>query len=1171
MKRSSNFSDLLDIARNQPDVIGAMSRLGIQLKQVGGSRGKTRYQTTTDTHKEGDLSSVVFMKNPDGSWVIFDNKERTGKGALDAISAVQAFGGVSFDDAVYMLSSGSPDSPIISTRPAPSQASNEPIEPFEFRETPAFPEKTKNVIAYLTKTRKIPAQLVNALLKSDKLYAGYVEAKKDKHKIPVCAFRILDENGKPVGTDACAPSSELKFKHVAEGSDPNYAWCFLWGVDSVTADTDLYFCESPIDAMSLCALAGTPGAYISLCGVKDITFQSMCNKLGGTPIICVDNDDGGNRFAAKHSDCARFIPPHGKDWNDTLKHYVEAGKSYALQPKARTDRSPKKAESVPDKGTLEVASFEQQLNDWFEGNGKAYGTYNGQYFNLGITPDVMLKYNAKALPLIMYDDCLLKITGGKHSIALTELAKLPDELTDPILLFKGSVPDSFVALTNMEMKNGHNAVVAVHLNKHYKRLEVNKIASIYSKTNELSESDTTNNYISKNIQNGNLLCASKTKAPIWFTNRGLQLPKLVQTIIDADNSIPQDLQIVNKNEKEILKDETKGSSMGEQISRMPDASTLEVASFGEKSFSEQIDAVLSGTDMSSTHLKVMQTPKLLQEAGLSDLPILITAKHLKSIISATGFGDVNYHDLGVEIVKRLPEYLSHPVIVADSLTKNDSIVVITEAVDKQDNPVIAAIMLDGKGRIDKRFINANILTSAYGKDGFQSFVNRLVNKNAIIYWNKEKSQRLSVNLGVQFPDIMTSLSSDIIIRKTTAFVNKNNENILSDNAKIFPKEEKMPKTNKKLQTEPPIAERPAPSDNRADLQKEIRSELKQRVSAAVEAYRSNPRKLAEFLSFAARFNNYSGHNLRLIWAQRPTAQFVAAASYFKAGMPGENGEPLTNKKIMINKGEKALRIWKPYEETLVYVPGDNESLIPTRYNHLSADMRARAASEGWKQEKRVNFTLVPVFDITQTNAPPEAYPKSFGFGGDRNIDADKQFKAVKNYAQWALNCPVRISDLGELKASVRGLFSPEENKIEISDMLSGDGKLSTLLHEIGHAELHRDRSNKSTAQKELEADMYSLLLESRLGIESTEARCDHLGAHYEAYLQEQREKLPQGRELDLNSDIEPLNNALRRYYEQAPIIEEYIDLHDSIHRQLGRTALQPDKIEVHSVISAIKV
>ncbi len=194
--------------------------------------------------------------------------------------------------------------------------------------------------------------------------------------------------------------------------------------------------------------------------------------------------------------------------------------------------------------------------------------------------------------------------------------------------------------------------------------------------------------------------------------------------------------------------------------------------FSDRSFSEQIDDVLDGADTTSTHLKVMDTPSILQEAGLPDLPILMTAKHLKSITASSGKEKVNYHGLDVDIVKKLPKYISEPVMIADSLTRDDSIVVITEAVDSKKRPVLAAILLDGAGRLDSKHINANIMTSAYGKDNFNSFLKRIADNDALVYWNKKKSQALSVSLGLQLPNAITSLNSDTIIRKAKAFDKK---------------------------------------------------------------------------------------------------------------------------------------------------------------------------------------------------------------------------------------------------------------------------------------------------------------------------------------------------------------------------------------------------------------
>ena len=201
--------------------------------------------------------------------------------------------------------------------------------------------------------------------------------------------------------------------------------------------------------------------------------------------------------------------------------------------------------------------------------------------------------------------------------------------------------------------------------------------------------------------------------------------------------------------------------------------------YSDRDFASQVDAVLSGADTNSSHLKVMDTPSLLQQAGLPNLPILMTAKHLKSITSTEGKGKVNYHGLDVEMVKKLPEYISDPVMIADSFTRSDSVVIITEVVDSDNRPVIAAIMLNGEGRLGKKHINANIMTSAYGRNNFQSFLNRIADENAVIYWNEKKSQDMSVSLGIQFPNAITSLNSNTIIRKAKAFVkeiSKNSEN-----------------------------------------------------------------------------------------------------------------------------------------------------------------------------------------------------------------------------------------------------------------------------------------------------------------------------------------------------------------------------------------------------------
>lgn len=244
-------------------------------------------------------------------------------------------------------------------------------------------------------------------------------------------------------------------------------------------------------------------------------------------------------------------------------------------------------------------------------------------------------------------------------------------------------------------------------------------------------------------------------------------------------------------------------------------------------FSEEVDAVLSGADTTSTHLKVMNTPKLLRDVGLKDLPILMTAKHLKSITRDSGPESMNYHGLSVRTVKRLPELLSDPVMILDSMTRDDSVVVLTEVKDKENRPIIAAVKVDGIGRLENKIVSAHILTSTYGRNNFNDFMERNVESGTVLYWNKEKTQSLSVNPGIQFPDVMSTIESDTIIRKAKAFVNSFGEKT----SKNLENHEK----NEVLRAKGPVKTSGSSAVNRVVLSGTLR-EIERRTSALGEKY-----------------------------------------------------------------------------------------------------------------------------------------------------------------------------------------------------------------------------------------------------------------------------------------------------------------------------------------------
>lgn len=307
--RTQDFENRLKLAKQSPDLRTALLRLGFNLKRTGHSSryGSTEYRLTSEKGVAGDYSALSLCECIDGGWVVFDNKQRYGRLTYDAIGCLCAFFGHSFDEAVYALTGNG----IVADIPARRERRPLPTadgKPFTL--PPPVDGRYSRMYAYLL-ARGISAELITALTHERLLYEAVYTAKSGEKTVAV--FPIYAPDGTAVGADSCGTYSELRFKHLYSGSDPRYGWHFVRGESN-----DMYFCESAVDAMSLYLLTGADGMYISLCGLKDITYNGMVTAYGGRPIICVDNDEAGEKFRARHTDAAVLLPTH-KDWNDDLQ------------------------------------------------------------------------------------------------------------------------------------------------------------------------------------------------------------------------------------------------------------------------------------------------------------------------------------------------------------------------------------------------------------------------------------------------------------------------------------------------------------------------------------------------------------------------------------------------------------------------------------------------------------------------------------------------------------------------------------------------------------------------------------------------------------------------------------------------------------------------------------
>ena len=172
-------------------------------------------------------------------------------------------------------------------------------------------------------------------------------------------------------------------------------------------------------------------------------------------------------------------------------------------------------------------------------------------------------------------------------------------------------------------------------------------------------------------------------------------------------------------------------------------------------FADSVDAVMNNSYSGNGSVFMRDTPQIFMDMGFSKLPIMTTAKHIKSIYSSKQTDEDHNHDLG-ELIKQIPEKLENPLMVITSKTHPDtSVVVILELTDKNNNAVVVPIWLDGTS--ERGEINAHIMTSAQGRsNAFTELVKNAVDKEnqgipSILYAQKNAEPAANAE-GVQFPN-----------------------------------------------------------------------------------------------------------------------------------------------------------------------------------------------------------------------------------------------------------------------------------------------------------------------------------------------------------------------------------------------------------------------------------
>lgn len=363
------------------------------------------------------------------------------------------------------------------------------------------------------------------------------------------------------------------------------------------------------------------------------------------------------------------------------------------------------------------------------------------------------------------------------------------------------------------------------------------------------------------------------------------------------------------------------------------------------------------------------------------------------------------------------------------------------------------------------------------------------------------------------------------------------------------------------------------SDAPFDYEKASAYELSEIAFQKIREFTQSPEELAHYMDFMSKFPTLSPRNAALVQAQWPGANAVATFNQWKAlgetlGISSDdvvqttntftnkrtgNSQEVTKQTLSVKAGEHAqITLFRPVMEEMIPVFDENGKQVINGKGHPKFKKKKEASLE----EKQLiaegklkvvqfqvrdletgqgKFTLYKVFELSQTNLKPEAYPKAmpnrhYNFETDK-VKTKEVLLGLQDYAQ---KLGVAIStDEHHVLGNAKGAFYPNDQKILLNPDNSIGEKIGTTIHELAHATLHNFHEGKkevslSSGRKELEAEMTSYLVSKHFGLDTSEKAIRYM-SHWTNQLK------------DLND--KELNQSMTRIHKTVSCVIKSVEKH----------------------------
>ncbi|MDA2275124.1 ArdC-like ssDNA-binding domain-containing protein [Bacillus cereus] len=267
----------------------------------------------------------------------------------------------------------------------------------------------------------------------------------------------------------------------------------------------------------------------------------------------------------------------------------------------------------------------------------------------------------------------------------------------------------------------------------------------------------------------------------------------------------------------------------------------------------------------------------------------------------------------------------------------------------------------------------------------------------------------------------------------------------------------------------------------SEEKKEAVQALTKKMEKSVEGYFRTPGDLKEYLTFMAKFYHYSPSNISLIQSQFQGANAVGSFSFWK-----EKGFP-------VKKGQKGIKILVPNRTVAKFKDKEGTWKTVTKANEEEKKQIESKSVE--VMPGRLYFAVGHVFDVSQTNAKAEDFPRIFP---NRWLDGSiTDYKSLyKGMEAIAEKNGVKIIEPKQELGVAKGVSYTLTKEVALNPRNSELQNVKTLLHELAHAKLHtaETRMNYTLPEKEFQAEMTAYAVSSYFGIDTSEYSLGYLAS-----------------------------------------------------------------------------